>query len=239
ADAEREVARHVAGLIEDGATLQLGIGAVPEAVLSELTNHRDLGLHSGALVEQAAALAQAGVITNARKSIDRGIAVVGICMGGRRAREYVHQNDRVCFRPADYTHAPDVLASIDRFVAINAAVEVDLTGQVNAEVADGIYVGAVGGAADFLRGARRSRGGLPIVALTSTAGSAERRRSRIVARLSGPVSTARSDVRFVVTEHGVADLAGLSLRRRVQCMLTLAAPEFREQLEREAAALGL
>ena len=229
---EQAVARRAAALIEDGSTLQLGLGAVPAAVLSELHGRRDLGIHTGALVDPVASLAQAGVITNARKSVDPGVSVAGVLMGGRALCDYVHRNPRVEFRSVDYTHSAGTLARIERFVAVNSAIEVDLTGQINAEVAGGDYVGAVGGAGDFLRGALFSQGGLPIVALPSVAGTGDKRVSRIVARLSGPVSTPRSDSAIIVTEHGVADLRGLSLAERQARLLAVADPQFRESLER-------
>ncbi|WBY03947.1 acetyl-CoA hydrolase/transferase C-terminal domain-containing protein [Ramlibacter tataouinensis] len=230
---DAEIARRVAGLVEDGATLQIGIGAIPDAVLAALHGHRDLGLHTGAASDGVALLAQQGVLTNARKSIDRGVGVAGLLMGGATLRRWANRNPALHLRGCEYTHAADVLARIDRFVAINSAIEVDLTGQVNAEVANGVYVGAVGGAVDFLRAAARSRGGVPIVALPSMAGS----RSRIVATLSGPVSTARSDAGIVVTEHGSADLRGQPLSARVRRMIEIAAPEQREGLERQAREL--
>jgi acyl-CoA hydrolase len=232
--ADGVIAGRVAELIEDGSTLQCGIGALPEAVLAELSNRRDLGVHTGALVDEAAKLAASGVINNSRKSIDRGVTVAGVMMGSRTVYDYAHQNAAVQFRSVDYTHSQRVLAGIDRFVAINSAVEVDLTGQINSEVAGGIYVGAVGGVVDFLRGAHQSKGGLPIVVLPSTAGSVAQPHSRIVARLSGPVSTPRCDAGLIVTEHGVADLRGLSLSQRLPRMLELAHPQFRESLERSA-----
>jgi acetyl-CoA hydrolase len=157
-------------------------------------------------------------------------------MGGRTLSDYVHGNASVQFRSVDYTHSAQTLARIERFVAINSAVEVDLTGQINAEVAGGVYVGAVGGAGDFLRGAQHSDGGLAIVALPAIGGGPERRTSRIVTRLSGPVSTARCDAGFIVTEHGVADLRGLSVSQRIPCMLAIADPQFRESLERAVHA---
>jgi acyl-CoA hydrolase len=226
---ELAIAKRAAGLIEDGATLQVGIGALPAAILSQLGGHRELGLHTGALIDEAAGLVAAGVITNARKSIDTGVSVAGVVMGGRRAQALGAANPAVQFRSVEYTHAAEVLARLDHLVAINSAVEIDLTGQVNAEVAGGAYVGAVGGALDFLEGANRSRGGLPIVALPST---------RIVSRLSGPVSTPRSNAGIVITEHGAADLRGLSIRERIPKMISLAAPEFREQLSRDAFGSG-
>ena len=233
-DVERAVAVHAATLIEDGATLQFGIGTLPEAVLAQLTDRRELGVHTGAITDEAARLARAGVITNARKSIDAGVTIAGVAMGGRTLCDHIHDNADVQFRSVEYTHSAKVLSGIERFVAINSAVEVDLTGQVNAEVAAGVYVGAVGGGGDFLRAAGRSAGGVPIIALPSTAGDGDSRVSRIVVDLSGPVSTARSDAGVIVTEHGIADLRGLSLSERVKRMVAIADPEFRESLERAA-----
>ncbi|MBL0426468.1 acetyl-CoA hydrolase/transferase family protein [Ramlibacter alkalitolerans] len=234
---EAGVARNVASLIEDGATLQCGIGSLPEAIVAQLSDRRDLGFHSGAMGDAAAALMQAGVINNARKTVDARISVAGVLMGTRALNRFAHRNPAIEIRGVEYTHSPAVLASIDRLVAINSAIEVDVTGQVNAEVAAGVYVGAVGGAADFLRGACASRGGLPIVALPSR--SAGRKLDTIVARLNGPVSTARSDAGIVVTEHGIADLRALSLSQRVQRMIAVAHPEARDALQHEARQLGL
>jgi acetyl-CoA hydrolase len=227
---EQAIARKVAALIEDGATLQFGLGALPETILAQLADRRDLGVHSGAVGDQVAALMQTGVINNARKSIDRGVSVAGIMFGSKRLHDFAHRNPQLQFRSSDYTHGAGALAQIERFTALNSAVEVDLSGQINAEVAAGVYVGAVGGAVDFLRAAHHSKGGLPIVALPSTAG----RHSRIVARLNGPVSTPRSDAGIIVTEYGVADLRGVGLAGRTQKMLGIAHPDQREQLERDS-----
>lgn len=225
---DEQIARHVAQYIEDGATLQMGIGSIPEAVLGSLTGHRDLGVHSGSIGDGVARLMREGVISNARKTIDRGKTVAGVLIGSNDLHRFAHRNPNLLMRSTDYVHHPDVLSRIDRFVAVNSAIEVDLTGQVNAEVANGIYLGAVGGAGDFLRGAARSRGGLPIIALPSRSQA----RSRIVARLNGPVSTPRSDVGLVVTEFGVADLRGQSLKHRMNRMVAIAHPDFREELAR-------
>ena len=225
------IAQHAAGLIDDGATIQLGLGAIPEAILGCLIDRRNLGMHSGTVGDKVADLMQSGVINNARKTIDTGKTIAGVMMGGRRIHDFAHCNNAIEFRSTRYTHDPDVLASIDRFIAINSAVEVDLSGQINAEVAGGAYVGAVGGALDFLRGARRSNGGIPIIALPSTAGKGA---SRIVASLNGPVSTPRSDAGVVVTEYGVADLRGLTLRQRRERMLAIAHPDHRDALDRMA-----
>jgi len=236
-ETEMAVARNVASLVEDGSTLQFGIGALPEAILAQLADRRDLGVHSGAIGDQLAVLTEAGVITNARKSIDPGVTIAGVILGNKRLRDFCHHNPGVQFRSSLYTHSADVLARIDKFVALNAAIEVDLTGQINAEVAAGTYVGAVGGALDFTRAANRSRGGLAIVGLGAVVGSGEKSATRIVAKLSGPVSTPRSDTGLVVTEFGVADLRNCSLRERVKRMIAIAHPQFREQLEKAGASV--
>jgi acyl-CoA hydrolase len=227
---QAQIAANVAGLIEDGATLQVGLGSLPESVLSQLAGRRDLGVHSGLLPDGIVDLMEAGVVTGLRKSADRGLTVGGMLLGTRRLFDYAHRNERIQLRDVSYTHAAEVLAAQDRFVALNSALEVDLSGQVNAEVARGRYLGAVGGAVDFLRAAARSRGGLPVVMLPARAGPA----SRIVAVLSGPVSTPRSDAGVIVTEHGVADLRGLPLARRAERMIAIAAPELRGALDQAA-----
>ncbi|MBB6122975.1 acetyl-CoA hydrolase/transferase family protein [Sphingobium subterraneum] len=229
-DTDGKIAARIAALIEDGSTLQIGLGGIPAAVLNALKGHRNLGVHSGLIGDEIAELAAMGVITNALKTIDRNLTVTGLLAGGPTLMKWADGNAGLALRPTRYTHDASILASIDKFVAINSAIEVDLTGQVNAEVAGGHYVGAVGGAGAFLRGAHESRGGLPIIALPSTA----KGRSRIVANLSGPVSTARADAGIVVTEHGVADLRGLSLRRRREAMLAIAEPACVAALEQES-----
>jgi acyl-CoA hydrolase len=226
-DIEARIAANVASLIEDGATLQVGLGGVASRVFSLLRDRRDLGFHSGLAIDALVDLAESGALTNARKTIDRGVTVAGILMGSRRLYDFANQNPSLQMRGSEYTHDAQVLRSIDRFVAINSAIEVDLTGQVNAEVAAGTYVGAVGGAPDFLRAAHFSRGGLPIIALPAT----DKGVSRIVTNVSGPVSTPRCDAGVVVTEYGIADLRGLPLSVRVKRMIDVAAPEHREALE--------
>ncbi|WP_171060846.1 acetyl-CoA hydrolase/transferase family protein [Poseidonocella sp. HB161398] len=226
--AERQIAAHVAGLVEDGSVLQMGLGQLPEAILAALSGHRDLGIHSGVIGDSVADLAEAGVITNARKATDRGLSVTGWLLGTRRLYDFAHRNPSLRLCASSYTHDPAVLAGHDRFVAVNSAVEVDLTGQINAETAGGRYIGSVGGAAEFLRGAHRSRGGLPVIALPATV--AKTGASRIVAALSGPVSTPRSEAGIIVTEHGIADLRGRTLRERRRLMLEIAAPAHRAAL---------
>ncbi|WP_174957532.1 acetyl-CoA hydrolase/transferase family protein [Burkholderia sp. LMG 13014] len=227
---EQAIGRHVASLVEDGATLQTGIGSIPDAVMAELRGKRDLGVHSGSIGDGVAMLCEAGVVTNAKKAIDTGVTIGGVIIGSARVRRFAHRNPALELRGTEYTHNPDVLRQIDRFVAINSAVEVDLTGQINAEVVGDTYVGAVGGVGDFLRAAQLSHGGVPIVALPSIAG----RHSRIVTRLSGPVTIPRSDGCVIVTEYGIADLRGLSLAQRIPKMIAVAHPDHRERLAREA-----
>lgn len=229
-DQTRAVARQVARLIQDGSTLQFGIGALPEAVLAELVDRRDLGIHSGIINDTAMQLIEAGVATGALKTVDPGIAIGGLLGGTEALFRFAHRNPGLQLRSTQYTHDLAVLGAHRQLAAINAAIEVDLTGQINAEVAAGRYVGAVGGAVDFLRGAHRSHGGLPIVTLPSTT----KGNSRIVTRLNGPVSTPRSEPVVVVTEHGVADLRGLTVAQRVERMLEIADPVHRPELEQAA-----
>lgn len=227
---ERAIAHHAAAFVDDGATLQFGLGALPEAILATLADRRDLGVHSGMFGDAAADLQARGIITNARKSIDRNVSIAGVLMGSERVYRFAHRNFALQMRGTVYTHDIGVLSRIDRFVAINSALEVDLTGQVNAEAVNGRYVGAVGGGVDFLRGAAKSRGGVPIVALAACG----REGSRIVAQLHGPVSTPRVDAGVIVTEFGTADLRGLTLARRVRKMIDIAPPEHRAELEVQA-----
>ncbi|SER73214.1 acetyl-CoA hydrolase [Pseudomonas sp. NFACC02] len=232
---DTDIARHIATLVEDGSTLQTGIGAIPDAVLSALTDHHHLGVHSGSIGDSTMRLMQQGVIDNSRKTRDVGVSVGGILMGSQALHQFADHNPLIQLRSTAYTHNAHVLASLDRLVAINSAVEVDLTGQINSESASGSYLGAVGGALDFIRGAHHSRGGLPIIALPSCAGS----RSRIVARLSGPVTIPRSDAGLIVTEHGVADLRGLTIKQRVRRMLDIASPQHRSELEQAWSTHGV
>jgi acyl-CoA hydrolase len=197
--------------------------------LEKLTGHRDLGIHSGALFDAAVDLVEKGVVTNAAKERDAGISVAGLLIGTRRL--YAYANDNAAFRlcPPSHTHAIDVMGSLSRFCAINSAVEVDLTGQVNAETVGGRYVGAVGGQLDFVRGANASPGGRAIIALPATA------RGGTVSRIVPQVTTVtcpRSDVDAIVTEWGVAELRGCTLPQRAERLIAIAAPQFREDLAR-------
>jgi acyl-CoA hydrolase len=230
-DIEDAIAGHVAGLVPDGATIQLGIGGMPSAVASRLLGHRDLGVHSGMISDAVADLIEAGVVTGARKSVDRGQVVTGFLMGSQPLLRLAAAGGAISLRDTRYTHDPAVLAAQHQLVAINSAIEVDLTGQANAEAAGGRWVGGVGGAVDFARGAARSAGGIPVIALASTAVSpAGDTVSRIVRSLSGPVTVCRADAGIIVTEYGVADLRGLTLGQRRERMLAIAHPDHRHAL---------
>ena len=235
-DIERRIAAHAAEFIGDGAVLQTGIGAIPDAILSALGGHRDLGAHSGMLGDSVVDLIERGVINGARKTLDCGLAVAGVLFASERTYRFAHNNAQLLLRPVSYTHNAATLAQLDNFIAINSAIEVDLTGQINAEMAGDDYIGAVGGQLDFVRGAFLSRGGRSIIALPSTAKNESI--SRIVARIdSGVVTTPRSDADVIVTEYGAADLRGAALSERIRRMLAIAHPKFREQLAREAHSL--
>ncbi len=225
-DVDRTIARQVAGLIDDGDTFQIGVGTLPSAVLQCLSGHADLGVHSGMIADGVMDLVDAGVVTGARKEIDTGLVVTGAALGTTRLYERIPDLP-LRFRAASYTHAPAVLAQLDRFVAVNSAIEVDLSGQVGAEMARGVHIGAVGGQADFSHAASTT-GARSIIALRSTS----RSESTIRAALAGPVTTTRADVDVVVTEHGAAHLRGVSLEERAERLVAVAAPEHRDALGR-------
>ncbi|MFO1310691.1 MAG: acetyl-CoA hydrolase/transferase C-terminal domain-containing protein [Burkholderiales bacterium] len=225
---ERAVAEQVASLIPDRATVQLGVGTLPYAVAAALAGHRELGVHSGVVSDVLVDLAERGVVTNAHKGRDPGRTVTGGLFGTGRLRDFAERSGTVDLRSAEYTHAIGVMASLARFHTINSAVEIDLTGQVNSEVAGGRYLGAVGGQLDFVRGGVASPGGRSIIALPSA--TPDGRLSRIVASLSGPVTTPRSDVDVIVTEHGAAHLRGCSLAERARRLAAIAHPAHREAL---------
>ncbi len=218
-DTDLAIARNAARFIPDEATLEFGLGALPDLVLSFL-DRKSVRVHSGTVGDGVVDPMQRGVIAH---------AACGTLIGTRKLFDCARNNPRIRLRSSDFTHDPRVLGGFERFVAINSAVEVDLTGQVNAEVANGVYLGAVGGALDFIRAANHSPGGVSLMLLPS---------SRIVARLQGPVSTPRSEAGVIVTEHGAADLRGCTLRERVRRMVAIAAPENRERLASEARALA-
>jgi len=229
-DAERAIGAQIARLIPDGAVLQTGVGAIPSAALEALAGKRDLSAHTGLLTDAMVSLIEAGAVSNRSKPIDTGKTVTAVLYGTLDLYRWAHRNETLNVREVTYTHAAGILAELERFFAINAAIEVDLTGQVNSEIAGGRPVGIIGGQVDFSRGALASPGGRSIIALRSTArgGSV----STIVPKLSdGIVTTARSDVDVIVTEYGIAELAGVPVFERARRLIAIAHPDFRTELE--------
>jgi acyl-CoA hydrolase len=230
-DLHLRVARNVASLIPDGATLQTGIGGIPDAVLACLGDKRDLGIHTEMCSDGVIELMESGIINGDRKSLHRGKAVLAFVLGSKRLFDFIHENQAFEFRPICYTNDPFVVAQNDSMVAINSALQVDLTGQVCADSLGTKPYSGFGGQLDFIRGAARSKGGVPIIALPSTAlhGSV----SRIVPVLNpgAGVVTSRADVHYVVTEHGIAYLHGKTLRERAVALIAIADPQFQGELE--------
>jgi 4-hydroxybutyrate CoA-transferase len=228
---QQRVACHVAGLIPDGATLQLGIGGIPNAVLECLDSHHDLGIHSEMLSDGVIPLMESGVINGTRKTLRPGKVVTGFLLGSRELFDYVNRNPAFEFLPTAYVNDPFVIAQHDNLISINSALQVDLTGQVCSDSIGTRPYSGFGGQLDFIRGAGRSKGGKPVIALPSTAvrGTV----SRIVPTLDvgAGVVTTRSDVHYVVTEHGVAYLRGKTLRQRAEALIAIADPRFRDQLQ--------
>jgi acyl-CoA hydrolase len=200
-----------------------------------LTDRRDLGVHSGMIGDGVVDLMEAGVITNARKPIDPGVSITGALIGTRRLFDFAHRNPQIAMRSSAYTHGEATLSSLEKLVTMNSALEVDLTGQVNAEQSGSNYMGGTGGQVDFVRAGIRSRGGHSIIALPATAKGGTI--SRITTNLSGPVTTARSDVDVIVTEFGAAELRGQTLGERARRLVAIAHPDFREELDKAAHAI--
>lgn len=233
-DVHRAIARQVAPLIPDGATIQTGIGGIPEAVLGLLHDHKDLGIHSEMVPDSVVKLIQAGVINNERKTIHRHKVIAGFVLGTKLLFDFIDNNPVFEFHRTAYANDPFVIAQNDRMVALNSAIEVDLTGQVCADSMGHTPYSGIGGQVDFLRGAARSKGGMPMITLPSTAKNGTI--SRIVPRLQpgAGVVTSRGDVHYVITEHGVAYLHGKTLRQRAEALIQVADPKFRDDLERFA-----
>lgn len=229
---DEAIARFCAEYIGDGSVIQTGVGAVPDAILRLLLDRKDLGVHSGMLGDGLVDLAEAGVLTNARKEIDRGVSINGALIGTRRLYDWAANNPAIRMTPTSYTHDAGVLGQLSRLVTINSALEVDLTGQVNAEQSGASYLGGTGGQVDFVRAGARSPGGASLMVLSATAKGGTL--SKIVTQLSGPVTSARTEVDVVVTEYGAAELKGQTLAERARRLVAIAHPDFREALDRTA-----
>lgn len=225
-----EIGRQVARLVPDGATLQTGIGQIPDAVLAALAGRHDLGVHTEMLSDGVMALVEAGVITGRRKTLLPGKLVASFVMGSRALYEWVHDHPAIEMRPSEYTNDPGVIRQNDLMISINSALAVDLTGQVASDTLGGRFYSGIGGQVDFIRGAARSRGGKAVIALRSTARKGQVSRICPVLEEGAGVVTSRGDVRYVVTEYGVADLWGRSVRERAMALIAVAHPDFRVEL---------
>jgi acyl-CoA hydrolase/RimJ/RimL family protein N-acetyltransferase len=228
------IGEFVAGLVEDGSTVETGIGRIPHSILEQLRGKRDLGIHTEMVTDALIDLIESGVVTGSKKTLDRGRVVASFCVGTRRIYDYIDDNPTFAFHPTEYVNDPFVIGRQNKQVAINTALEVDLTGQVSADSLRGVFHSGIGGQVDFNRGAARARDGKAIIAMPSTAKDGTV--SRVVTRLSpgAGVVTTRGDVHYVVTEYGVAYLHGKSVQERAIALISVAHPDFRADLLREA-----
>jgi len=231
---EEKIGKNVASLVDDGATLQLGIGAIPDAVLHFLGERKNLGIHSEMFSDGVVKLAREGVINNSKKTLHNGKFVASFLMGTKVLYDFVDKNPDVLVFPIDYVNDPFINSQNENLISINSTIQVDLQGALNSEAIGTEQFSGIGGQVDFIRGANRSKGGKAIIALPSTAKGGTI--SKIVSRLDpgSPVTTSRYDSRIIVTEYGIADLYGLNLRQRAKALINIAHPKFREELEREA-----
>ncbi|MFA7349048.1 MAG: GNAT family N-acetyltransferase [Desulfurivibrionaceae bacterium] len=230
----RRIGEHIAALIEDESTIEFGIGRIPHALVEFLRNKKNLGIHTEMLTDSIIDLVESGAVTGSRKTTDKGRIVASFCMGTQRLYDYIDNNPLFCFRPTEYVNDAHIIGRQHKMVAINMALEIDLTGQVCADSLGSLFYSGIGGQVDFNRGAARSIGGKPIIALESTA--KDKTISRIVTRLTpgAGVVTTRGEVHYVATEYGVAYLHGKSVQERALALISIAHPNFREQLFREA-----
>jgi len=233
-EVEKKIGEYIVDLVDDGSTLQLGIGGIPNAALKAMKNKKDLGVHTEMVSDGIMEAIEAGIITGAKKTLHPGKVVATFALGSRRLYEFLDNNPVFEFHPTKYTNDPFIISQNERMVAINSAIEVDITGQVCADsIGTQIYSG-FGGQVDFMRGAARSNHGKPIIALPSTAKSGEVSRIVPSLKLGAGVVTTRADVHYVVTEFGVAYLHGKNLRERAQALINVAHPKFRDWLTEEA-----
>jgi 4-hydroxybutyrate CoA-transferase len=234
------IAGHIAELIPDGATMQLGIGSIPDKVLKHLSTKKDLGIHSELISDGVVELIEKGVITCARKTLHPGKLICGFIIGTRKLYEWAHDNPFIEMRPTEYVNNPFIIAQNKNMVAINSAIEVDLTGQVCADSIGSRLFSGVGGQVDFIYGASLSEGGVPVIALPSTTtlrdGSKVSRIAPMLKEGAG-VTTTRNHIHYVCTEYGIVDLYGKSIRQRTKALISIAHPEFRKDLERKATEL--
>ncbi len=234
----KNIAEYCAELIPDGATMQMGIGAIPDAVLDHLYDKKDLGIHTELFSDGVIDLVEAGVLTNSKKTLHNGKIIAGFIIGTKRLYKWVHDNPLIEFHPTEYVNDPFVIAQNDRMVAINSAIEIDFTGQVCADsIGHKLYSG-VGGQLDFIYGASRSKGGVPILTLPSTAKNGQISRIVPMLKQGAGVVTSRNHVHYIITEYGIADLYGKSVKQRTLALINIAHPKFRESLTNQAKELN-
>ena len=237
-DVAKRIGKNIASLIEDGSTLQMGIGTIPDSVLHFLTDKKDLGIHTEMFSDGFMELVDKGVISNKRKTIHPGKTIASFCIGSRRLYDYIDNNPAIEFHPTEYTNDPFIISQNDKMVAINSAIEVDLTGQVCADSLGAMFYSGIGGQIDFVRGASRSKGGKPIIALPSTTKNDTISRISVNLKEGAGVVTTRGDVHYVVTEWGVAYLHGRNIRERAMALIGIAHPKFRKRLLEGAKKLN-
>jgi acyl-CoA hydrolase/GNAT superfamily N-acetyltransferase len=235
----RQIGKYVARIVEDGDTIQVGYGSIPDAILANLEGKKHLGVHTELVSDGIVSLMQKGVIDNSRKSQDRGKTVATFCMGTKETYEYINDNPSIEFRPIDYTNNPLNIARNRKMTAINSALQIDLTGQATAESIGTMFYSGIGGQADFMRGAVLAPGGKTILALPSTAGDGEVSRILPSIQEGAGVTLTRGDVHYVVTEYGIAYLHGKNIRERAMELISIAHPKFRPSLVKEAKKLNL
>ncbi len=229
-----KIGQYIASMIENGSTLQMGIGAIPDSVMKYLKNHKDLGIHTEMFSDGIVELVEQGVINGEQKTLHPGKIIAGFVLGTRKSFDFIDNNPIFEFHPQEYVNNPFIIAQNNKMVAINAAIEIDLTGQVCSDSIGTKFYSGIGGQVDFIRGAAHSEGGKPIIALPST--TKDEKISRIVPTLKtgAGVVTSRGDVHYVVTEYGIADLFGKSIQERVQALIKIAHPKFRDELTKFA-----
>ncbi len=233
-DVYDKIGMHIAEMIEDGSTLQMGIGAIPDSVMRYLKNKKDLGVHTEMFSDGIVELVQEGIINGEQKSIHHGKIIAGFALGTKKSYDFIDNNPVIEFHPQEYVNDPFIIAQNKKMIAINSAIEIDLTGQVCSDSIGTKFYSGIGGQVDFIRGAAHSEGGKPIIALPST--TKDGKISRIVPTLKpgAGVVTSRGDVHFVVTEYGTAHLFGKTVQERVKALISVAHPNFREELEKFA-----
>ena len=232
-EVEKKIGENCASLIEDGSTLQLGIGAIPEAVLLFLKDKKDLGIHSEMISDGVVELVEAGVITNKKKTLHPGKIVVAFIMGTKRLYDFVNNNPLVEMYPVNYVNNPIVIMKNYKMVSINSCLQVDLMGQVCSECIGSKQISGVGGQVDFVRGVSMSEDGISIIAIPSTASKGKISRIAPLLDVGAAVTTSRNDVDYIVTEYGIALLRGKTLRNRARALINIAHPDFREVLIEE------